>query len=102
MATSTTVPVTVTPEAATRIAELGFGAQVERMIDYARRNLPDLTRIEVILYDRYDLGDEPGLAVEVYSSRPFDASDRTDSDLGRWYVTEFPADVQWHIIMCYH
>jgi hypothetical protein len=49
MTTSTTAPVTVTPEAAARIAELGLQAAVDRMIQYVRGNLPELTRIEAVL-----------------------------------------------------
>jgi hypothetical protein len=63
MTTSATVPVTVTPEAAARIAQLGFQAEVGRMIDYARQHLPEVERIEVVLYDRYEIGDEPGITV---------------------------------------
>jgi hypothetical protein len=50
------VPVTVTPEAAQRLAELGFEKQAEQMIDYARQHIPQLLRIEVVLTDRYDMG----------------------------------------------
>jgi hypothetical protein len=101
MTTSATVPGTVTPEAAARIAALRFQAYIERMIAYARQNLPELERIEVVLYDRYDLGDEPGLAVDVYGTRPFDPADPT-WDVSRWMVTEFPPEVLRHVIMDHH
>ena len=58
-----------------RIGELGFQREVDQMIDYARRNLPDLDRIEVELHDRYELGDEPALVIEAYGRRPFDPAD---------------------------
>jgi hypothetical protein len=102
MMTSATAPVTVTPEAAARIAHLGLQAEVDRMIDYARRSLPEVERIEVVLYDRYDLGDEPGLAVDVYSRRPFDPEEHVSFDLIRWFVTEFPSEVLEHVILSYH
>jgi hypothetical protein len=101
MPASTLVPVTITPEAAARIARLHLQPAVDRMIAYARQHLPEVARIEVILYDRYDLGDEPGLAVEVYSTRPFDPADRSDNDMVRWLVTEFPPEVLEHVIVCY-
>jgi hypothetical protein len=101
MVTSATVPVTITPEAAVRIAELRLQAPIDRMIDYARKNLPELDRIEVVLYDRYDLGDEPGLAVDVYSTRPFDPDDPT-WDVSGWMVTKFPPKVLRHVIMDHH
>jgi hypothetical protein len=102
MPTSATIPVTVTPEAAARIARLGFQAEVDRMIDYARQHIPQLERIEVILYDRYDLGSEPGLSVAIYSSHPFDPDEQFSRDLDRWFVRAFPSEVLEHVIMDYH
>jgi hypothetical protein len=96
-----TMPVTMTPEASARIARLGLQAAVGRMIDYAREHVPALDRIEVVLFDRYELGDEPGLAVEAYSRRPFELADRTDRDLDRWMVTEFPPEILEHVLLSY-
>ena len=92
MTTSTsTIPVNVMPAATARIAELGFQAQVEQMTDYARHHLPEVVRIEVVLNERYDMGGEPGIAIEAYGSRPFDPPDQTRSKLTRWQVDTFPA-----------
>jgi hypothetical protein len=102
MTTSASVPVTVMPEAAARIAKLGLQAPIDRMIAYARENLPDLDRIEVILYDRYDLDVEPGLAVEVYSRRPFNLADRVGQNVDHWMAAEFPGEVLEHVILDYH
>jgi hypothetical protein len=102
MATSATVPVSVTPEATARIAHLGLQPAVDRMIEHARQAYQGMARIEVTLHDRYELGDEPGLAVEVYGTRPFDPADRTDWNVVRWAVTEFPPEVLQHIIIDYH
>jgi hypothetical protein len=102
MTTSTKViPVTVTPEAAARIAELGFQTQVQQMIDHARNHLPDVVRIEVVLNERYDMGGEPGVAVEAYGTRLFDANDRTDPELVQWGVTTFPSEVLEHLLLTY-
>jgi hypothetical protein len=102
MTTSATVPVTVTPEAAARIAQLGFQAEVDRMIDYARQHIPQLERIEVILYDRHDQGGEPGLSVAIYSRHPFDPDERFTRELDQWFVRAFPSEVLEHVIMDYH
>jgi hypothetical protein len=101
MTLSATVPVTVTPEAAARIAKLGFQAPVDRIIDYARQNLPDLDRIEVDLHDRYELGDEPVLVIEAYSRRPIDPADQAENEMDRWIVREFPPQVLEHLIASY-
>jgi hypothetical protein len=97
MSISTTVPASITPEAADRIAELGVSAQVERMLEYVRYHIPELARIEVVLNERYDEDAPPGIAIDAYSQRPFDPADRTDSDLSRWMVTTFPPEVLEHI-----
>jgi len=102
MTTSATIPVTVTPEAAARIAHLGLQAEVDRMIDYARQHVPEVERIEVVLYDRYELGDEPGLSVDIYSRRPSNPQENIPWDLGGWVVREFPPEILEHIIMDYH
>jgi hypothetical protein len=94
------IPVTVTPEAAARIAELGFQTQVGQMIEYAR-HLPEVTCIEVTLNDRYDMGGEPGVAIEAYGTRPYDPSDMFTADLIRWAVDTFPSEVLEHLLLTY-
>jgi hypothetical protein len=71
MNASITIPVIVTPDAAARIAALGLQTHVERVIEHGRAVVPALERIEVILYDRYELGDEPGVAIDLYSKQTF-------------------------------
>jgi hypothetical protein len=102
MTTSATIPVTVTPEAAARIADLRLEAEVDRMIDHARQHLPEVERIEVVLYDRYDLGDDPGLAVDIYSRHPFNENESISGNLSKWFVRAFPSEVLEHVIMDYH
>jgi hypothetical protein len=97
---TTTIPITVTPEAADRIAELGFHQQVVQMVDHARR-LPDVIRIEVVLNERYDLGGEPGVAVMACSTRVFDPNDTTQWDLARWAVTTFQPEVLEHLLVTF-
>jgi len=101
VAMPTSVPVAVTPEASVRIAELGLQAAVDRMVDYARQHFPELERIEIVLHERFELGDQPGLAVDACSRRPFDPADPTDRELDRWMVREFPPRVLEHLILCY-
>jgi len=96
-----TIPVTVTPEAAARIAELGFHQQVDQMIDHARQHLPDVVRIEVVLNERYDMGGEPGVTVEAWGTRPFDPADKTQRDLVGWEVDTFPSEVLEHLHVSY-
>src|SRR5262245_16695803 len=97
MTAPATIPVTVTPEAAARIAELGFQPHVDRMIEHAREHIPEARRIEVWLNERYDEDSPPGVAVDVWCARDFDPDDRTDWDLGYWVVNTFPPEVLEHL-----
>jgi hypothetical protein len=90
-------PLTVTQEAAARIAELGFEKQVEQMIAYARQHFPKLVRIEVVLTDRYDMGGPPGVTVKGWTDRVFDPTDKTYENLVHWAVTTFPPEVLEHL-----
>jgi hypothetical protein len=76
MIASVIVPLCITPEAAARLAELGMRAELEKMIEEAREVLPELTRIEVVLNDRYDMGGEPGVAAHAYGKAPSPADDK--------------------------
>src|SRR5437763_13294485 len=88
-----TVPVTITPEAAERIAQLGFEVEVERMVEHAKQTLPQIRGIEVSLWDRYEAGDQPGLAVNVYSARPYNPDEKISWELRGRIVRLFPAEV---------
>jgi hypothetical protein len=102
MITSPTVPVRITPEAAARVAGLRLEVEMRRMIDYARQHLPELTRIEVVLYDRDEPGEPPGVAIELYT--PFDLFDptaRTRGKIGEWLVREFSPEVLEHLLIDY-
>jgi hypothetical protein len=91
MVTSATVPVRVMPEAAARVADLGLEGALRRMLDYARQHLPEPTRIEVVLYDRDEAGEPPGVAIEVYTPfHSFDPTARMRAMIGEWLVSEFP------------
>jgi hypothetical protein len=98
----TTMPVTITPAAAARIAELGIRSDVERMIDHAGSSIADLESIQVSLYDRYDLGEEPGLCIDLYSRRPYDRMNTDEQQLIRWLVSHFSPDTLRWILMDYH
>jgi hypothetical protein len=91
------VPLTVTPEAAQRITELGFEKQLEQMIEYAQQHIPKLLRIEVVLTDRYDMGGPPGVTIEAWTDRESNPADTTYWNLTRWLVTHFPPQVLEHL-----
>jgi hypothetical protein len=100
MITSATVPIGVTPEAAARVADLGLEREMRQMIEYARQHLPEPTRIEVVLYERDEVGEPPGVAIEVYTPfESFDPTARMRAKIGEWLVSEFPPQVREHLLI---
>jgi len=75
---------------------------VDRTVGYVCLHVPELAGIEVVLDDRYELGDEPGLAIDVYSRRLYDRLSGGERNLIRWMVREFPPEILQSIIMDYH
>jgi|SRR5579884_450840 len=102
MLASTTVPVRITPEARARLADLGLEQEMGEMIDYARQHVPQPTRIEVVLYERDEPGELPGVAIEVYTQfHCFDPNAGTRGKIGEWLVSAFPAEVREHLLIDY-
>ncbi len=100
MSAPATVPVTITPEAAARVAELGMQAELERMLEHTRQTVAGLQRIEVTLTSPYDYDrPSPGIDIKAYTDRPFVEGDRTWGEWGRWKVTTFPSEVCEHFVL---
>ena len=99
MATTTTIPVTVTDEAATRIAELGMQQEFETMLEHTKQTAPGLRSIEVTL--EYDPEEErdPTILISPHRSPPDCENDKTDWNWGTWFVTTFPPEVCWHFCL---
>ena len=92
----------VTPPAAERIDRLGLQAEMRRMIEYAQHSLPEITRIQVVLYDRDELDEEPGLAIEVFTPfQSFDAAGSTREKISEWLVSQFSPQVLEHLTIDY-
>ena len=58
MTTAIDVKVTVTPEAAARVAELGFQKEFDQLIEHARTTIPGVRWIEVRMEPPYDTHDQ--------------------------------------------
>ena len=102
MSASATIPVTITPEAAARVAELGMQQAVEQMIEHTRQTVPALRRIELILEPPYDTGDDPYLTIQAHTDRPFRREDTTEQEWGMWKITTFAPQIYQHIAMQVH
>jgi hypothetical protein len=95
----TTIPITVKPEAAARVAELGMQAELERMLEHTLQTVPGLRSIEVQEALPYDTGDETTILILATLAESHPEYDRTDSAWGRWKVTTFPPDVCRYFVM---
>lgn len=94
---TTTVPVTITPEAEALVDELGYRSDLERIVDHARQTIPGLDAIEVT---REDLVDEPGyprVVITAWKPGSWSPADRTRDEFGSWYIREIPGEAAAHL-----
>jgi hypothetical protein len=98
MSASIEAPLTITPEAAARIAELGMQKEFEQMIAYVREVVPELAAIEVVRELPYDTDWEP-VSITAYSDQVFAPGDNTSAKLDEWVVTTFPPQVLEHLVV---
>lgn len=93
MATLTTVPVTVTPEAAGRVAELGMQRELQQMLEHAPRLIPGLRSIEVVLELPYDTGDETRITIEATADLNAPGMHQAEKQYATWVINTFPPEV---------
>jgi hypothetical protein len=99
MNTTTTVPVTVTPEAAEHVAKLGLRAQLEQMIAHAQQTIPKLHRIEVTLEPPYEAGVDEQVVIWAHKEFCGPDYDPAEDQFSRWVVRTFPPDVFRHLVL---
>jgi hypothetical protein len=90
MSTITSIPIKVTPEAATRISELGMQRELEIMIEHTCQTIPGLRAVEVQLALPYDTGGEPRIVIEAQRPDPGREYDPTDIKWAAWMHQAFP------------
>jgi hypothetical protein len=77
------LPVTISPEAAARVTELGFQGVVDDLIAQALRILPGLESLHLVLVPSHEMDDIPWLVLECYGDR----SEHSARDaLVAWYT----------------
>src|ERR1700693_4970993 len=89
----TTIPITVSAEAAARIAELGMQREGGRMLEHTSKAGAGLRSIEVTLMPACDPGDDPRVILEVTKDDPREANDPLWGQWCDWMVETFPSDV---------
>jgi hypothetical protein len=94
------VPVTITPEAAARMAELGMQAQAEQMVGHAVREIPQLVRIDIETFWRADDPSPDGVALRGTTTIPWQEGVKVGQAISRWMVRTFPPEVCEHFLIC--
>ncbi len=98
MTTATEVKVTVTPEAAARVAELGFQKEFDQLIERARTTIQGVRWIEVCLEPPYDTGDEDQVVFWIRIANNQLLNNPSIKSYTRWEIETFSPDVLRYIV----
>jgi hypothetical protein len=98
MTTPTTVPLTITPDAAAYIAELGLQAQFEEMLEHARQTIPGMHSLDVELQPAYDM-EFPCILILPTVDEPGVEYDPTEMKYATWKRESFPYEVSQHFTL---
>jgi hypothetical protein len=100
MTAATSIPVTILPEAAEYIDQLGMRSEFEQMVEHTRKTVPGLRAITVE-YD-HDPSNTvgPGIVIIAHREPPSSPlSPLPEQVWGRWQVTTFPPEVCRQFVM---
>jgi hypothetical protein len=92
MATTDTIPITITPTADAFIDRAGQRREFEAMLEHARRTIADLRAFEVELDETPGTG-PPGIVIWAHRSTTPAGDDPTNWNYGAWMVRSFPPEV---------
>lgn len=96
---SRTLPLTMSSEAAARVADLGFEHVVDDLLTQARGLLPGLRSIHLSLVPSYEMDDIPWLVLECSGDRP---QREARDGLVAWYTwraENLPFEVGRHFML---
>ena len=96
---ASTVPVTITPEAAARVAELGMQAELEQMIEHLRQTIPQLRDIQAVLVSREPTDEGESINLVATMTLAYHPDQMLSWELAGWEVRSFPPEVCEHILM---
>jgi hypothetical protein len=100
MSTASTVPLSITPEAADYIDNvLRLRPEFERMLDYVRNNVDNTRAIKVVLQQPYEADDEPVIIIYALLRDLREGYDGASGRFGDWQLEHFPLKVHQHFIL---
>jgi hypothetical protein len=92
-------PVTVSPDAAARLAELGFQRHADDLIEQAIRILPGLQSLNLTLVPSYEMDDIPWFILECHGDRPESGARDALVALYTWRAENMPFEVGRHFMV---
>jgi hypothetical protein len=95
---TTTIPITIAPEAAEYVQKLGMQREFNQMVEHVRQTAPDLRSIEVNLEPPYDTGDEDRVVIFAFRECPNVLEDQWDDQWRHWEIQTFSPDVLRHFV----
>jgi hypothetical protein len=99
MATSTDIAVTIAPEAAARVAELGLEPQFQQILEHTKQTVPGLKAIEVAFERLVEDPDNPIVVLEAIRALPRPEGDDPTERVDLWTIETFEPDVLRHFIV---
>ncbi len=94
MPDTTTVPLTVTPEAEALITEQGMQEPFAQIVEYARKTLPGLRALAAEVALPYDMGIDPGILIWATQDRHCIGDTLSPPEFREWIIRTFPASVR--------
>lgn len=103
MTTAASIPVTVTPDAAEYLDQIGMHKECEQMVEHTRQTVPGLHAISVE-YD-HDPSNTigPGVVIMAHRDEPPPGEQPAEWEWNKWQVATFPPEVTRQFVMmsCY-
>jgi hypothetical protein len=99
MATATSLPIAVSPEAQQYITSLGLESVFEKMLEHTRQFVPGLAAVDVSLAHDPEGQDEARVVILASMAERGLDYDPTEDEWARWMIRTFPPDVFRHFVM---
>ena len=99
MPATETIPLTITPEAAAHVAELGLREPFEQMLEHARQTIPGLRSLEVNLQPPYDIGGGECVIIDAYVTPPTGTNDPREREFNWWKSSTYSPEVSQHFCL---
>ena len=98
-----TIPVTIQPDAAAFLAEIGMERELDMMLEHAKSTIPHLRALDVELHDFPETG-PPSLLIDAYRDPIPGGRDRACREFSHWLVENFPPEIvqNFSLLPVYH